>query len=65
MRRPDCFERIAFLPALPGIAGIRCLVSKGGFDPTPYMRGDTVELLINVDNPRQYVMDIEFLLKAG
>jgi len=35
------------------------------FDPSPYIRQETVELLINADNPHQYAMNIDFLPKAG
>ncbi len=35
------------------------------FDPTPYLQGDAVEVLVNVDNPRQYAMNTDFLPKAG
>ena len=35
------------------------------FDPTPYVQPETVEVLINVNNPHQYVMNIDFLPKTG
>ncbi len=35
------------------------------YDPTPYLRQETVELMVNMDNPHQYVMNIDFLPKAG
>ncbi len=35
------------------------------FDPTPYVQPDTVEVLINVNDPHQYTMNIDFLPKPG
>ncbi len=35
------------------------------FDPAPYVKRDTLEVLVNADNPKQYHVDISFLPKAG
>jgi len=35
------------------------------FDPAPYMRDQTVWVRVNMDNPRQYEMDVDFLPKLG
>ena len=35
------------------------------FDPTPYMRQYEVNVRVNIDNPRQYDMDLSFLPEAG
>ncbi len=35
------------------------------FDPTPYAHPETVEVLINVNDPHQYAMNTDFLPKAG
>ena len=35
------------------------------FDPTPYVQRETVDVVLNADDPKQYVMDTSFLPKAG
>ncbi len=35
------------------------------FDPTPYLKSETIEVLINVNNPHEYAMSIDSLPKAG
>lgn len=35
------------------------------FDPTPYVQQRIMDIKVNADNPRQYMMDISFLPKAG
>lgn len=35
------------------------------YDPTPYVKRDTLDVLVNMDNPKQYQVDISFLPKAG
>ncbi|CAJ0704830.1 DUF3592 domain-containing protein [Ralstonia holmesii] len=35
------------------------------FDPSPYVQRETVSVVINANNPKQYVMDISFLPKKA
>jgi hypothetical protein len=35
------------------------------FDPTPFVKRDTLDVLVNVDNPKQYQIDTAFLPQAG
>ena len=35
------------------------------FDPTPYAQRDTVEVVLNADDPKQYVVDTSFLPRSG
>lgn len=35
------------------------------FDPQPFMRNQSVEVLVNMADPRQYHVDLEFLPKSG
>lgn len=35
------------------------------FDPAPYVKRDTVEVLVDMDNPKRYQVDISFLPEAG
>lgn len=35
------------------------------FDPTPYLTSEMIDVLINPQNPRQYWVDISFLLNAS
>ena len=35
------------------------------FDPRPYLQGETVDVRINADNPRQYEVDLSFLPTSG
>jgi hypothetical protein len=35
------------------------------FDPTPYVQREQLDVTVNADNPRQYVVDTSFLPQAG
>lgn len=35
------------------------------FDPTPFVKRDQLDVLVNMDNPKQYQVDIAFLPAAG
>jgi len=35
------------------------------FDPTPYVKGDEIDVTVNADDPRQYVVDTSFLPPRG
>ncbi|MDR5769106.1 MULTISPECIES: DUF3592 domain-containing protein [unclassified Caballeronia] len=35
------------------------------FDPRPYIQRNVVDVVINIDNPKQYVVDTSFLPKLG
>jgi hypothetical protein len=35
------------------------------FDPTPFVKRDQLDVLVNADNPKQYMVDTSFLPAAG
>lgn len=35
------------------------------FDPTPYVQRETLDVLVNADDPKQYQVDTSFLPKSG
>lgn len=35
------------------------------FDPTDYVQRETVDVIVNINNPKEYVMDISFLPEMG
>jgi hypothetical protein len=35
------------------------------FDPTAFVKRDTLDVLVDMDNPKRYQVDISFLPQAG